>query len=85
MNRWSSKFYVPDLVEKKMSIDRCVICKALIDTDAYPESYREEADDDCVCDACWQERDAPESTPEDVAAAKGDIENDLRKLYPKGE
>lgn len=38
-----------------MSIDRCSQCEAVIDTDAYPESYREKFDNQCICDACFEE------------------------------
>ena len=37
-----------------MSIDRCFTCGVLIDTDERPESYREEVDDLCLCDRCYQ-------------------------------
>ena len=56
MNRWSSKFYVPDLIELKekvMSSDRCTQCEAVLDTDAYPESYREDFDNQCLCEDCY--------------------------------
>lgn len=36
-----------------MSMDRCAKCGTLIDTDETPESYREEYDDKCVCDSCF--------------------------------
>lgn len=78
MNRWSSKFYVPDLIEpkeKKMSIDRCSICEALVDTDVYPEVYRADYNDNCICDDCYVEPDDL-----DVDASKADFANDARLL-----
>ena len=40
-----------------MSIDFCERCGDFIDTDYYPESYREEFGDACICDSCWQKMD----------------------------
>jgi len=39
-----------------MSIERCADCSALIDTDAYPETYREEFNTTPLCDDCCEER-----------------------------
>lgn len=36
-----------------MSIDRCIVCEALIDTDYAPEVYREDQQDRCICDNCY--------------------------------
>ena len=64
-----------------MGMDRCTDCGAVVNTDDYPESYREEFNWDCVCNACYQEP----LEPEDIAAAKADIANDLEKCYgPRG-
>lgn len=38
-----------------MSIDRCTQCEAVLDTDAYPESYREDFDNQCLCEDCYAE------------------------------
>lgn len=40
-----------------MSMDKCKDCDKLIDTDCYPESYREEYDDLCLCDDCFDSRE----------------------------
>jgi len=39
-------------MEDEMSIDRCSMCDAMIDTDYAPESYREELNDHCICEKC---------------------------------
>ena len=35
-----------------MSMDRCTRCDRLIDTDFFPEVYREELDYECICESC---------------------------------
>lgn len=37
-----------------MAIAICNRCGNYIDIDQFPEAYREELDDECVCDLCWQ-------------------------------
>lgn len=66
-----------------MSIDRCVICDALLDTDTFPEVYREDCDDDCICDSCYERREEDEELPPsdvDIAAARADLLNDEEKI-----
>lgn len=40
-----------------MSISRCTDCGALVDTDEFPEYYREEYEDHLICDECMEDRD----------------------------
>ena len=40
-----------------MSIDKCIVCGDYIDTDDYPEFYREDMDDKFICDGCYNESD----------------------------
>lgn len=39
-----------------MSIERCADCAALIDTDFYPEIYREDFKMTPLCDDCYEGR-----------------------------
>jgi hypothetical protein len=48
-----------------MSMDRCAICQKLVDTDLFPGAYREEFDDDCICDACYETRDEEDTEGDD--------------------
>lgn len=54
-----------------MSIDRCCDCGALIDTDHYPETYREDFSNVPLCDECYEGR-----LIEDVPA--GELPNPTR-------
>lgn len=42
-----------------MIMDRCTDCDELIDTDDFPECYREELDNRLVCDSCLENYDEP--------------------------
>ena len=43
-----------------MSMDRCTKCDALIDTDYFPEFYREDPNTPLICDACWEDHELNE-------------------------
>ena len=51
-----------------MSIERCKDCSALIDTDYFPEIYREEFKMEPLCEDCYEERLAA------VAEQGGDVD-----------
>lgn len=47
-----------------MSMDRCMVCSDLIDTDSHPEAYREEFENACLCEECYELRLQREMPPE---------------------
>ena len=48
-----------------MSIDTCNKCGDLIDTDYFPEVYREDWDWACICDCCYNDLEPEERKDDD--------------------
>ena len=59
-----------------MSMMSCEECGHLIDTDFSPESFREEFNDRCLCEVCYEEMledldESRETAPEAVREGNG--------------